>query len=536
MGLIAGVYSCAHKDDLNVEHRPILSARVSQAKAFFEKTYSTEAKTRNSVHASVQTMLSGMEIEPDWEYSIFSENDYESYLEVPLISDSRLGFGPVNPVDESQIHLSDRRLVVRQIKETGDMYLYTSIWIPDDDTSLIAMPSLTMFDKGEFSGRIYIFHSDGLFYWGAAFEDGEPVASLTVVEADDVAPTTRAAGICTMVTEGVIVYTCLYNGGTYSDCIFREYMTLNQYISCDFIASFVDAGSGGGGAGGGREAGGGSGSTPPPPPTYTVTVTASPIEGGTVYGGGSYANWTSVTISAIPKSGFKFIRWTGSGTYSSDTFTITVTGNMSFTAMFESNGGNGDDPCSDLVNGKSNPVADMELAPPVSWNIAGATYGNTRKKTNGDAKFHNGIDLAGPVGTPVYAQFDGSIGQVVDEQPNRTNGNYPDDYSGDEDGAGNRIFVISTIGDYGTTVTNGYCHLRADDPIAINPITGSPWATGDIIYAGQLIGYIGVTGNSNPDNPHLHLTTKVNGENANPATYLSATVSTSTTTITTPCD
>ncbi len=192
------------------------------------------------------------------------------------------------------------------------------------------------------------------------------------------------------------------------------------------------------------------------------------------------------------------------------------------------------EPCSDLVNNKANPLVDMALEPPNPSNIAGGTYGYTRIDKYGKSKFHNGIDLAGMVGTPIYAQFDGTVGKVVSEQPNRVDGFYPVGYDGDVDHAGNRIYINSTVN--GNTVNIGYWHLQAGTPIAINPQTGKPWQTGDVVKAGALIGYIGITGNSSPNLPHLHLTTQVNGVRTDPATYLEATVSTKTTTITTPCD
>jgi murein DD-endopeptidase MepM/ murein hydrolase activator NlpD len=192
-------------------------------------------------------------------------------------------------------------------------------------------------------------------------------------------------------------------------------------------------------------------------------------------------------------------------------------------------------PCNDVANGKANPLVDMALAPPVPWNIAGATFGWTRTDEYGDLKLHKGIDLAGPVGTPIYAQFNGIItGPRVNTQPNRIGKKYPSGYSGDRDGAGNRISITSTVG--GKTVTNSYWHLRAGDPFGINPRTESPWALGDLIYAGEIIGYIGITGNAGADVPHLHLKTTENGDLVNPTKYLNATVSPSTATIATPCD
>jgi len=256
-------------------------------------------------------------------------------------------------------------------------------------------------------------------------------------------------------------------------------------------------------------------------------VAARPAAGGTVSGRGSFPDGRSVTVGATANSGYKFFGWTGSVTDTLTPYSFAITQNMNFTANFR--------PC--FATNKANPLPFMALAPP-GTNIAGATYGNTRKKADGTAVFHNGIDLAGAVGTPIYAQFGGTVGKVVSEQPNRIdnpdNKNYPTGYSGDMNNAGNRIYVNSTVG--GNTVNNGYWHLQADTPIANNPRTGQPWATGDAINAGEVIGYIGITGNANADVPHLHLTTSVNGANSDPATYLNATISTTTTNITTPCD
>lgn len=49
-------------------------------------------------------------------------------------------------------------------------------------------------------------------------------------------------------------------------------------------------------------------------------------------------------------------------------------------------------------------------------------------------------------------------------------------------------------------------HLQAGTPMAKNPRTGKAFAPGDIVYAGELIGYTGRTGNAyNVDFYHLHL-------------------------------
>ncbi len=45
-------------------------------------------------------------------------------------------------------------------------------------------------------------------------------------------------------------------------------------------------------------------------PTYSLTLTANPTEGGTVDGGGSYAEETQVDVSASANEGYTFVNWT----------------------------------------------------------------------------------------------------------------------------------------------------------------------------------------------------------------------------------
>ena len=261
---------------------------------------------------------------------------------------------------------------------------------------------------------------------------------------------------------------------------------------------------------------GGSGG---PPTLYSLNVSANPVSGGSVSGGGSYMGGSNVYIMATAYSGYKFEKWTGSSIVYDSFYPFSIYGNLSFTANFR--------PCFNGAGTKANPLPSMALAPPAGSQPIAATYGKTRK--NG-TKDHWGIDLAGAVGTPVYAQFGGTIGAVVSEQPNRIDGEYPLGYSGDTDNGGNRIYINSNIN--GNIVSHQYQHLQAVTPIATNPSTGQHWKTGDIINAGEVIGYIGITGNADASAPHLHLIAST----GNPVIYLNATISTTTTVITTPCD
>ena len=72
---------------------------------------------------------------------------------------------------------------------------------------------------------------------------------------------------------------------------------------------------------------------------YTVTVTASPAEGGTVNGGGTFTENDSVTVTATPATGYHFVNWTENGTEVSTeaTFTFNATVDRNLIAIFAKN-------------------------------------------------------------------------------------------------------------------------------------------------------------------------------------------------------
>ena len=73
--------------------------------------------------------------------------------------------------------------------------------------------------------------------------------------------------------------------------------------------------------------------------TYTITVSASPTNGGIVTGGGTFTYGQSCTLTATANSGFTFINWTENGSFvsSNTTLTFTVTGNANIVAHFTEN-------------------------------------------------------------------------------------------------------------------------------------------------------------------------------------------------------
>lgn len=113
-------------------------------------------------------------------------------------------------------------------------------------------------------------------------------------------------------------------------------------------------------------------------------------------------------------------------------------------------------------------------------------YGYRSAPTRGASRNHKGIDIPGPVGTPIYATADGMIG---------------------------RAQWVSGYGKYveinhGNAVQTRYGHLSA---MNVTP--------GQRIRKGDILGYMGSTGRSTGS--HLHYEVRIAGEAINPVAFLS---------------
>ena len=112
----------------------------------------------------------------------------------------------------------------------------------------------------------------------------------------------------------------------------------------------------------------------------------------------------------------------------------------------------------------------MNIAPTNSTktNYIGSIFGWTR---NNGSKRHRGLDLYAPEGTPVYAMYDGKIS------------------------------------------------------MAVNTRTGTTFKPGDEVFAGEIVGYTGRTGNAyDVDYPHLHLGILSGSEYLNPEFFINGSV------------
>ena len=78
------------------------------------------------------------------------------------------------------------------------------------------------------------------------------------------------------------------------------------------------------------------------PTMYTLSLTASPAEGGSVSGAGTYEAGASVSIQATANSGYTFTRWSDGDTNASRS--VTVNNDLTLTAEFTAASGGGTDP------------------------------------------------------------------------------------------------------------------------------------------------------------------------------------------------
>lgn len=117
-----------------------------------------------------------------------------------------------------------------------------------------------------------------------------------------------------------------------------------------------------------------------------------------------------------------------------------------------------------------------------------SSYGMRTHPVLGGRRKHNGVDLAAPRGTPVYATGDGKVEMA---QRFGSYGNY---------------VQIAHGGEYETR----YAHLSSYTV-----------AEGAMVRKGDLIGYVGSTGRST--GPHLHYEVRIEGAPVDPRPYMSGT-------------
>ena len=127
----------------------------------------------------------------------------------------------------------------------------------------------------------------------------------------------------------------------------------------------------------------------------------------------------------------------------------------------------------------------MFAFPAPSYTKISDDYGNRIHPTLGVEKFHNGIDLAAPNGSPILAAYDG---EVVAAAYSSSMGNY--------------VMI-----DHGDSLYTIYMHASA---LYVSK--------GELVTKGQQIAAVGSTGRST--GPHLHFGVRKNGGYVSPWGYL----------------
>ena len=136
-------------------------------------------------------------------------------------------------------------------------------------------------------------------------------------------------------------------------------------------------------------------------------------------------------------------------------------------------------------NNNSNGSGSTAWLRPCSYVMITSPFGYRDAPTAGASTYHQGVDLAGPAGTPIYASRAGRVTVA---------------------GYGNAAGWYVSIN-----------HLDGFSSIYMH-LTNYVVSAGQTVSAGQLIGYMGSTGVST--GPHLHFGISYNGVYVNPAAYV----------------
>ena len=124
---------------------------------------------------------------------------------------------------------------------------------------------------------------------------------------------------------------------------------------------------------------------------------------------------------------------------------------------------------------------------PVPTSIS-SPYGNRVHPIHGTVKFHHGIDIAGPQGTPIIASAEGTVVTAI---------------------SGCRVGDSSCGGGYGNYVIIG--HSNGDFTLYAH-MKETKVSVGQTVQQGQVIGLLGTTGSST--GPHLHFEIRQGGNSS----------------------
>ena len=137
------------------------------------------------------------------------------------------------------------------------------------------------------------------------------------------------------------------------------------------------------------------------------------------------------------------------------------------------------------TGGSSNTVDGVTWLLPINYTRFSSPFGYRIHPIYGDWRFHYGVDLSAPQGTPIYATRGGRV-----------------TYATYDSSSGYYVSINHLDG-----FVSKYLHMTH---YIVSP--------GQYVAAGQIIGYCGSTGAST--GPHLHFSLYYNGSAVNPAKYI----------------
>jgi len=131
---------------------------------------------------------------------------------------------------------------------------------------------------------------------------------------------------------------------------------------------------------------------------------------------------------------------------------------------------------------------DLYMATPKGWPAGGRVtsgFGPREHPVSGEEKFHSGLDVAAPPGTPVRVTADGVAS-----------------FSGWSGSSGNLVVI-----EHGFGYSTFYAHNK------MNTVR-----VGQVVKRGDVVAYVGSTGNTT--GPHLHYEVWQNGRPVNPMSFI----------------
>ena len=135
--------------------------------------------------------------------------------------------------------------------------------------------------------------------------------------------------------------------------------------------------------------------------------------------------------------------------------------------------------------GSSNVTVGSSWLVPCSYRMVSSPFGFRESPTTGASKYHQGVDLAAPAGTPIIASRGGTV-----------------TVAGYSNSAGYYVTI-----NHGDGFSSIYMHM-----------TNYVVSSGQKVNQGQTIGYVGSTGISTGN--HLHFGIAQNGAYVNPCNYV----------------